>query len=475
MIRFSVSLDDEPGSTVTAAIVAQHGPGRRARDIPAFAQQPDDEPGLAGEQGTTVADTVESLEGALVAPGVAITVQRQIAGIDTLPFCFEIITPGENDTAGGSAFVSSALIRIVAAPGVSITLLPRGPNSPLVRIDIIRVQDPHCIPPLGDRIDASLLLMSNGVPMHRNSVAFFSSEPFTLFSNMGVARMPHGASREQLRQDIASRAREHMQNERIVIIPQRNGMLFFDNQSQRMLQVHVPSYTRQASAGATDHRARFSYRVIQASGAGPAVIISATDSVTVSQFRFTTFDAGESLALPPAEHLARLQAMQPFALVRVSSFDQIAFPGEDQFPEQSTRSDLLTTYDAFGPSPGWTLPGGERLVMTEIDFVELPPDFATFAGRMAADLLIARIPGFGDAIDLLELAYAASTGRDRWGQRVSVYDMALMSIGSLMPFVGSSELRSVIPAILAAGVAVPVTGMAVDYIAPSPDADPEEG
>jgi hypothetical protein len=58
-----------------------------------------------------------------------------------------------------------------------------------------------------------------------------------------------------------------------------------------------------------------------------------------------------------------------------------------------------------------------------------------------ADVLVGFIPYVGDAADIGELVYAWQTGRDRWGRPVTDFQLALMTIGSALPFVSSGFVR----------------------------------
>lgn len=58
------------------------------------------------------------------------------------------------------------------------------------------------------------------------------------------------------------------------------------------------------------------------------------------------------------------------------------------------------------------------------------------------DIGIGAIPGWGDIADGAELIGAVATGRDRWGREVAWWEIALMGVGTLLPLVGSSVLRS---------------------------------
>jgi hypothetical protein len=255
--------------------------------------------------------------------------------------------------------------------------------------------------------------------------------------------------------------RAQMRATRIVVIPQRTGMLFFDNLTQRMLEVQVPTSTRSEPDGANDHRARFGYSISQAVGAGHlAVVLLATPQVRVQQFRYTAFDAGDSLAPPTDIEVAGIPDESPFGLVRISAFDQVPLPGSGDRDagsgEDRPFSELLLRDVTVS---GWTRADGTRFEVELVELVETPPSLGLIASRIAVDLAVARIPFVGDAIDLAEFAYAAATGRDRWNQPVGMLDLSMMGLGAFMPFIGNREARLLGTAVMLSYAAHGVSGL----------------
>ena len=59
--------------------------------------------------------------------------------------------------------------------------------------------------------------------------------------------------------------------------------------------------------------------------------------------------------------------------------------------------------------------------------------------KAKADVAIGMIPIVGDLVDIGEFFYAAGTGRDRWGEKVTGADLVIMGVGAvigLIPFLG---------------------------------------
>jgi len=59
------------------------------------------------------------------------------------------------------------------------------------------------------------------------------------------------------------------------------------------------------------------------------------------------------------------------------------------------------------------------------------------------DLVVGFLPFIGDIADIAETSYAWATGHDKWGRPLTNFDLALMTVGTAVPFVGASFLRKV--------------------------------
>jgi hypothetical protein len=61
--------------------------------------------------------------------------------------------------------------------------------------------------------------------------------------------------------------------------------------------------------------------------------------------------------------------------------------------------------------------------------------------KAAIDIVYGALPVVGDALDISELIYGIITGEDRWGEPLTPFDLSVMAIGAMLPFVSSSALR----------------------------------
>jgi hypothetical protein len=477
VIRFRISLDegdaDAPVRTPRASILAYRS--SRDRGAPSFVPQfirdlmrdsPSTPGAVAGAMGPEDLELNDSGDDELDEPDaprasegtedgaantwaslVEISTERPILGSAGLPFSWEVIAPGRADTTGGAPAVPSPVLRVVAAPGVRVLLLPPiSDDEPLVRVDVIRVQDPRSVPTLGEPIDASLLLTGNGVGMHRSGSSF----PYVdLYSRMHMARF--GGSEDADFEAFRDLFATGLRNRRVSVMPQRDGVMFFDNVAERMLEIRVRVLSRAYYPGdsRSDVQARFGYQIRQdADIHEPCVTVAATASVQVRQYYYGAFEAGDAIA---PDLTAAQRAMEPFVVLRVPDFDAVPFPGRPvEAPERPTPAGptMIAPRSVFH---AWEA--------AEIPFIEPPPELRLVLARAGADVMVSMIPVVGDAIDVMELGLALVTGRDRWGQRVGFLDLGLMAMGAALPFVNRRELQlSLLAGQLAAGGAMLAPG-----------------
>ncbi len=446
MIRIRITQDDrrEPGPR--AVLVAYRADDAMAADdprIPSFLRADDEPDAITGaapdvEEGEAdpEADTAAPAESAATPPGdglsntwagmVTLSVEQALPGFRGLPFAYEFIQPGSANTAARRSEVPDPLLRIVAAPGVSVQLWPPRAGQPIVRVDVIRVADPHAVPALGDTINASLLLAGNDVGLHRYAIGMTGMLYATMHSTRFV--VPDDESSAQAETErLGQYARDPG---RIAVLRQRDGLLFFDNRAERMLQVTVPRFSGLDTRGPSDSQARFGYSINPLAGPDEvAVTVAATANVQVVQFHYGSFEAGTSLA---PDLIDSQRAMRPFALMRVPNFADVPWPGAPVEPPRAAE-DRLTMRDT-----------GERFIPWQnepIALVEPPPSLADIAGHIVADVLLSRIPVVGDALDLIELGVALASGRDRWGQPVGFVDLTMMALGAALPFVNRRDMQ----------------------------------
>jgi hypothetical protein len=377
-------------------------------------------------------DPADAAHDNTLAGAVRLSVEHALPGFDGLPFAYEFVQPGRASTAAGRAEVPDPVLRIVAAPGVHVQLLRPFSGQPTMRVDVIRVADPNVVPALGDTLDASLLLAGNDVGMHRYSFGMTGLLYATMHAARFIPQSDEGTARAEAETERVLRyAREP---DRIAVMRQRDGMLFFDNRAERMLQVTVPRFSGMGSSGPSDAEARFGYAINPQAGVDEvAVTVAATAGVRVVQFHYGSFEAGISVA--PDITQAQL-SMQPFALTRVPNFADVPWPGAPITPPMrpTLRPEVRTTMRAPSESlaPWREVP---------IPLIEPPPSLADMAAHIAIDMAVSRLEPVGDALDVLELGWALATGRDRWGQPVGWTDLTMMALGAALPFVGRRDLQ----------------------------------
>lgn len=122
-----------------------------------------------------------------------------------------------------------------------------------------------------------------------------------------------------------------------------------------------------------------------------------------------------------------------------------------------------------------THPRFDVLNSEAIPLVEVPPELETMLSRMATDVLIGRIPYVGDAVDLIELGYAFISGRDRWGQHLSLIELTLMSLGAVLPFVSNRDVRLLGEIVLGGQLVYAGGTLAASYMMSDTVQEPEWG
>jgi hypothetical protein len=124
------------------------------------------------------------------------------------------------------------------------------------------VQDPRCIPALGEQINMSLLLASNGVSMQPQFHGLVPSSALAAQEQMYRASLVPLRPGDELEAPLphpTEMFRAVTSNTRVVALPQRNGILFFDNYTKRMLEAKVRVFARHGDTESTNGRARFAY------------------------------------------------------------------------------------------------------------------------------------------------------------------------------------------------------------------------
>jgi hypothetical protein len=98
----------------------------------------------------------------------------------------------------------------------------------------------------------------------------------------------------------------------------------------------------------------------------------------------------------------------------------------------------LYTYE--GSDKEESVAAGRATLVPIASYVTSVPVMLTVM-KMAIDVGIGFIPYVGDAVDALELMYAIKTGKDKWGEPVSNFEIQLMMAGTMAPLASSGALR----------------------------------
>ncbi len=399
---------------------------------------------------------------------VSVTVEHSLAR-DVLPFSFEVIEPAPSPHRRGRRVwrVNLPVLRIVAAPGVHIQVMRATNAERAFYVDVIRVQDIRTLPELGMPIDIGLYLQGNLVPMRHDSDwgREFLDGTRNLLEFFNI-------SREDIIEFAEANADLIVTPElaRVTVIPTDDGTIFYDSLCKRVLQVKVPRMSRSSSAESGNSRARYGYTINQLPlPEFKSVTIAATDEVEISQYCFSNSAAIEEADLHRDEVSLDLRLrelvretmgntdsivgmtglsieqirMSPFLLFRVPQIDSVPNPGETIRPVVdlglprpiivgAPRTDLASLF-YLTPRRPWR--------SENIQYVA-PTDLPRMLTHIAVDVGVGLIPVVGDLVDIAEVMQAAVTGRDHWGDRVSTFELALMTLGAILPFVGNRTVRT---------------------------------
>ena len=399
---------------------------------------------------------------------VLVTVEHSISR-GTLPFSFEVIEPAPSPRRRSRHVwrVNLPVLRIVAAPGVHIQVMRATNPERCFYVDVIRVQDIHTLPELGMPIDVGLYMQGNLVPMRHDSDWGREFLDGTR-SFLNFFEIP--------REDLIEIVEENpevfitMETARVTIIPTDDGTLFYDSLCKRVLQVKVPRMSRNSGAESDNGRARYGYTVNQLPLAEyKSVTIAATDEVEVIQYCFSNSaaieegdlhndevdldlrlqelirEATENTDSPVGRTGLSLEQirMSPFLLFRVPQIDSVPNPGETIRPlidldlprpifSGVPRTDIASLFH-LTPRRPWR---------SENIRYEAPANLPRMLTHIAVDVGVGMIPVVGDLVDIAEVMQAAVTGRDHWGDRVTTFELALMTLGAVLPFVGNRTVRT---------------------------------
>ncbi|MFC5828372.1 hypothetical protein [Nonomuraea insulae] len=316
---------------------------------------------------------------------VVLVAERELRGFAPLPFTWRYL----NETAERPYPV----LTVVAAPGVSV-LLENFPPGGIVGmagipdLNVYRVQDPAVLPRLAT-----------------------DPSSFALVGSTEVAERefpPEGASGLSLpRLDLD----RHFKVDRL---PSSVVITHFGSGDQWTIK--VPQFTN-APPGAErlDARARYAYEIDLGGAPGdsakPLLKIVKTPAVTLTVDDTDTVWSLFGRNVRPGFGLVYWQVWE------VDDIDDVPALGAPIVPGDRWRP---VTRVARGPA------SVRRGVSLE---------------EVIFDVGIGAIPVVGDIVDLAELALGLVTGKDKWGNKLSTGDLAILGIGLLLPFVGSAALR----------------------------------
>ena len=320
------------------------------------------------------------------------------------------------------------LIRVVAAPGVSVVMK----SFPLAWIqsrdtpafEVIRVQDPEAIPPMATGVSTSAYCGREELnpPPEIRPLGMATVPPFA-----SIPSMPGPANFIVRREPSVTYSDTYIRHP-------YTGTLY---------RMRVPALTWNEDDNA-DAKARFAYFIDPDGALGsvrPLLKIVMTGPV---EFKWKQ---GPRRAGDPPETVRALGLCDAF---RVEDFSQVPVQGSDGsawplHPERPRRG--------FSTIPRPTVPI-DRIRDARTWYPAYAHRDATLREELATaliDLEVGLIPILGDAVDIGEFAYGLLTGKDRWGRTLGVGDLAVMGVGAALPFVSGGALR-------AAGRLTPLSG-----------------
>ena len=157
---------------------------------------------------------------------------------------------------------------------------------------------------------------------------------------------------------------------------------------------------------------------------------------------FTVEPSSDDTVLPPSLAETDTTLLRGFGHVSVmESYWRVVgtsqWPSFGHTPEWGTTRYYLIPQDRLD---GWAASGhgGEPIVATiKVD----APTWAWTAITILTDVGVGFIPIVGDLVDVSEFVYAAYTGKDKWGNPVATWEIALMGVGACVPFVSHGMIK----------------------------------
>jgi hypothetical protein len=309
---------------------------------------------------------------------ITLIVQQELVGYQRFPAAYEYIEETNERRY--------PLIRVVAGPGISVQLdnFPvtemLGPGIP--DVEIYRVQDPELIPAMAQDIDPLSLIGVDEI--NPPSSPLVSTSPTNYFL---VNRFAHD------------------------IIIQHPF-------TKTILKISVPQLTTDPS-DTSNARARFAYEFNPEGDLGsvdqPLLRIVKTAEVEVG----VTGGRLVQLMVPSLvpRDLRELDVREIFNFYKIYEVDE-----SNTVPPQGY---------SINPESGWREVGAALLPSLEVEMA-----------RAYFDTMVGLTPWVGAIVDIAEFVYGVSTGRDRWGRRLTLADKVVMGLGalvSLLPILGGAR------------------------------------
>lgn len=302
---------------------------------------------------------------------------------DRLPFSYQYLE--------STADRPYPIIKIIAGPGVNVVLenFPN-PQDTLVClargipwVNVIRVQDPRIVPPLGTNI-----VSKNYVGKYE--VGDFSSLSFG--SNLPTIPI--------YREDY------------FVVETKPNGAVVYNYFRNQKFKIKVPQYTYDIR-DRSNAFARFAFQIksLSETSGDPQLL--------------TIIKAGDvEVELSPIYKSDNRFVTDPRILL--SNAEYYALDNLDLIPPQGYSIKIKRDWE---PSP---IKYDEWYLFSEKDVA---------VAQLVFDLGIGFFPIVGDVVDIAEFLYAIEYGKDKWGNEVSTQDLVIMGIGSLLPFISSAVFK----------------------------------
>ncbi|NNN32161.1 hypothetical protein HLK59_17685 [Streptomyces sp. S3(2020)] len=286
------------------------------------------------------------------------------------------------------------VLKVVAAPGASVQLdgfpdaWTPGPGMP--DLHLYRVQHPEVLPRLASDIPSTHL------------VGTYEVAKYTVMGTLPGATPEDPPRPYSMALD---------QSRRFVVRHDLNGTVIHHMDTGDEWTITVPALSRDPQA-ALDAKARYTFEIDLDAQPRPVLRLVTTPGVTVTLMSpswppLFRYPGEERPAPPPLTY-----SWERWEVDRIRDVPPLGAPLE--------------------PGAGW-----------RAGSVDLPAELRTqiLAAQLAFDVTIGFVPVLGDVVDIAELLYGVTAGRDKWGRRLDAKDLALLGVGAVLPFVGGAALK----------------------------------